>query len=89
MGLLSESAPGIKNSQKLLQDVAPVLDGHAPFFLDVHDGQVDGFLDGHVIGELDLGLGVFSDSTVEVFDGVRCVDDLLYLEPSNGLWDVP
>ena len=49
-------------------------------FLHVHDGQVDGFLDDHVIGELVLGLGVFSDSTDEVFDGIRCIDDLPYLE---------
>ncbi len=53
-----------------MYDVASVLDGRAPFFLDVNNGQVDGFGGSQVVGELDLGLGVFSDATVEIFNGV-------------------
>jgi hypothetical protein len=33
-------------------------------------GQIDDFLNGHVIGEVDLHLGVFPASTKEVFEGI-------------------
>ncbi len=56
------------------------MDGHIQFFRDVHDGQIDGLLDGQVVSELDLALGVFPDAAVEVFDGVGSVDDLPDLE---------
>lgn len=46
------------------------MDGHAPFFFDIDDGQIDGFLCCLVIGELDLGFGILAYAAVEVFNGV-------------------
>lgn len=40
----------------------PILDGHAPFLLDVHQGQIDGLLRRLIVGKLNLGLDVFADS---------------------------
>lgn len=54
----------------------PVMKGHTPFFFDIHDGQVNSFFCCLVIGELHFGLGVFSDSAVEIFNGVGRVNDL-------------
>ena len=39
---------------------SPILDGHAPFFLDIHQGQIDRFLGGQIVGKLDLGLDVLA-----------------------------
>ena len=63
-----------------MEYVAPILDWHAPFFFDVHDGQVNGLLSGHIISKLHLGFGIFPDSAIEIFNGVGSIDDLSDLQ---------
>lgn len=58
-----------------MEYVPPILDRHTPFFFYVHYSQVNGFLGRPVIGKLNLGFGILSDSPVEVFDGIGCIDD--------------
>ncbi len=54
----------------------PILDGHAPFFLDVHQCQVDRLLSSQVIGELDFGFDILTDTPVDVLNGIGRIDNL-------------
>ena len=63
-----------------MEYVPPILDGHTPFFFDVHDCQVDGLLSCQIIYELNLGFGVLSDTSVQIFNGICRVDDLSDLQ---------
>ena len=58
-----------------MEDEAPVVKGHVPFLLDIHQGQVDRLLGRLVVGKLDLGLDIFSDTSVDVLDGIGGIDD--------------
>ena len=50
-----------------MKDDAPVLDWHTPFFLNIHNCQIDCLLYSIVIRELDFCFGVFSYSPVKIF----------------------
>ena len=63
-----------------MEYVSPILDGHTPFFFDVHDGEVHCFLCSYIIGKLDLRFGVFTDAPVQVFNGIGGVNDFPDLE---------
>ncbi len=53
-----------------------MFDGVYPCFFDVLYRHEHHFFRSPIIRELTLGLGVFPDSPVQVFDGVGGVDDL-------------
>jgi hypothetical protein len=75
-----------------LEYVSPICDGHTPFFFDVHYSQVNGFLGRPVVCKLNFGFGILSDSPVEVFDGIGCVNDFSDLQREvkiTGQFSVP
>ena len=58
-----------------MEYVSPVLDGHIPFLLDVHDSQVDRLFSSLVVGELDFCFGILSYAPVQIFNGIGGIDD--------------
>jgi len=53
-----------------MKDNAPILDGHAPFFFNIHNSQINSFLHSIIIGKLHFYFGVFSYPAVEILYGV-------------------
>ena len=41
------------------------MQGRIPLFFNIHQGQVDCLLGGHIIGKLDLGLYVLPDPPIQ------------------------
>ncbi len=58
-----------------MEYVPPVLDGHTPFFLDIHDSHINSLLSSHIIGKLNFGLGILSDTPIQIFNRIGRVND--------------
>ena len=49
--------------------------GHAPFFFNVCNSEIDSFKGSLVFVELNFGFGVLADSPVKIFNSVGGIDD--------------
>lgn len=58
----------------------PVLEGHIPFLLNIHQREVNCLLGSNIVSKLDLGFDVFPDTPIDVLNGVGGIDDFSDLQ---------